>query len=77
MKTVYQLIEEERERKNPTFLKVMVKHMYRDGTEWFFKPSNIKQHGGILEMDAFDDPKYTIPIHFKGFARIIEWIEKR
>lgn len=86
MKTVYQLIQEERERQNifegKKFARIIVKQIFgSDDCIQFFNVSNIKKDGGWVEFD------YVVKIvkldlsakeqihHIKTYGRIVEFEE--
>lgn len=83
MKTVQDLINEERERKNPKYEDILVSRIYGGGTERFSEPSNIKHDGEWLEFDTICDVTEIIPDsvpvsrHVKTKGTIVEFIEIR
>ncbi len=82
MKTVQDLINEERERKNPKYEDILVRR--EDGEiERFSAPANIKDDEGWLEFDTTCDMSDIIPDsipttrHIKTKGKITEFVERR
>jgi len=77
MKTVQDLINQNRERQNPKYLEIKVKKNFKqDGYESFYDVSNIKEDGEMLEFDGKNVHSDTFMIHVKVDGRIVEFREK-
>ncbi len=83
MKTVQDLINEERERNNPKYDYIRVNRIYGGGVGHFNNPTNIIQDGEWLEFDTTLDIRATLPDivpiirHIKMAGVIVEFAEFR
>jgi hypothetical protein len=81
MKTVQDLINEERERKNPKYEDILIQRN-DGGVERFSAPANIKEYDGWIEFDTTCDMSDVIPDfvpitrHIKTKGKITEFVEK-